>query len=230
MTNQNFESSFKTFVKEFGGEVLLENSKNQIADYLFRNQNIVAELKCLTEDHTDAMNTKVAELLRAWVRKHKKRPTEDFLSISTTPKEIQIPWLNFLRGLLENFVKKANRQIRETKKQHNLPTAKGLLLVFNEGNPLHNRPEDFHKLMESVIRKKDPEKQRRFESIHGWVYFSFETVKTQKENMNFWYAAQVQTDPNDNEELMAQFQNDLQQAWYAYLHKTTGKIIRQHKR
>src|ERR1700751_984902 len=119
----DFETSFKAFVREFGGEVLPETSKNKIADYFFRKQNIVAELKCLEVDQTDEMNKKYLEIVRAWRKRTGKVPTADFLNIATAPKEIQRSWLEILKVPLENFVKKANRQIRVTKLQHNLPTA-----------------------------------------------------------------------------------------------------------
>jgi hypothetical protein len=230
MPEAKFEASFRMFVKEFGGEVLIENSKHKLADYLFRKQNVVAELKCLTQDQTVAMNDRVAELIRQWVRKHNKPPRPEFLSIATAPPEIKIPWLNFLRSDIENIVRKANRQIRSTKNACHLPTAKGLLLVFNERNPLHNRPKDFRTLLESVLLKRKPDKQRAFPHINGVIYFSFETVKTETDgrSMNFWDAVRLAVGSEDTAPLK-QFQDELQQAWYAYIQKTTGRTVRQFK-
>jgi hypothetical protein len=57
MRKQNeFELVFRDFVSGFGGEVLTETSDGKIADYVFHRHNIVAELKCLMEDQTKAMN------------------------------------------------------------------------------------------------------------------------------------------------------------------------------
>jgi hypothetical protein len=69
-----FEAVFSEFIAEFGGEVLPEPSDAKIADYLFRKQNIVAELKCLMCDQTEEMNKKVTRVVQDWVRKHKKLP------------------------------------------------------------------------------------------------------------------------------------------------------------
>jgi hypothetical protein len=227
MSKPKFESTFGNFVTDFGGELVPENSKDKLADYLFRKQNVVAELKCLTEDQTTAMNNKVTEMVRNWIRKNKKTPTEDFLRIATAPPEIQTPWLNFLSAQVENFVRKANRQIRSTKVVHNLPTAKGLLLVFNEGNPLHNRPEDFRKLLAIVLRKRRTGNERAFPHINGAVYFSFDTVKTQQK-MNFWAPLQMQ-EPDEDVTPLKQFQHDLQQAFYLYLQRTRGRPVRRFK-
>lgn len=204
-------------------------SLDKLADYLFRNRNIIGELKCLTADQTAAMNLKVEQLVRAWVQKNKKPPTQEFLSIATAPAEIQTPWLNYLRTHVENFVRKANRQIRSTKGLYGLPTAKGLLLVFNQSNPLHNNPKDFRQLLVSVLRKRKTSGERAFPHIHGAVYFPFETIKSHDQNMNFWTPLQLKTGPEEDAEPMRQFQEDMQQAWYAYLHKTTGRTIRQFK-
>lgn len=142
-----FEAVFNEFVTDFGGEMLTEPSDTKIADYVFRKQNIVAELKCLMEDQTSAMNKKVTRVVQEWLKKHKKLPPGGYdgesLEIAKAPKEIADRWLEILKAPIENSIRDANRQIRETKRRLNLPEAKGLLLIFNQGNPLHNRPEDF---------------------------------------------------------------------------------------
>lgn len=218
-------------MKEFGGEVLLEPSDAKIADYLFRNQNIVAELKCLVCDQTAEMNNKLTRVVKDVVKQNESllslcdgKPLE----IAKAPKEISDPWLQILIAPLENVIRDANRQIRSTKERLNLPSAKGLLLVFNQGNLLHNRPQDFRLLIAKVLRKKTPGKELRFTHIHGAVYFSYETVKTQQQNMSFWAPMQVQMTPNEDMKPMELFQKDLQQGWYAYVEKTFGRPVRQH--
>lgn len=228
---EEFEELFKRFVKEFGGEVLPERPDAKIADYLFRDQNIVAELKCLVFNQTAQMNTKLTQVVKDVVKQNENllslcdgRPLE----IAKAPKEISDPWLEILTAPLEGIIKDANRQIRSTKSQLNLASAQGLLLIFNYGNILHNRPKDFRLLVAKVLRKKLPNRELRFTHIHGVVYFSYETVKTQEQNMSFWAPMQVQTKPEDDTKPMKQFQKDLQQAWYAYVAKVFGRPVRQH--
>lgn len=53
---QSLENAFNQFVKKFGGELISElmprsGNISDNADYLFRQQNIVVELKCLEKDH-----------------------------------------------------------------------------------------------------------------------------------------------------------------------------------
>jgi len=146
MRKQNeFEAVFREFVSGFGGEVLPEPSDTKIADYVFRKQDIVAELKCLMEDQTAAMNMKVAQAVKDWWQKGGKIPpaydSSKPLEISTAPREIADRWVEILKAPIENFIRDGNRQIRETKQRLNMPDAKGLLLIFNQGNTLHSRPQ-----------------------------------------------------------------------------------------
>src|SRR5215469_8792640 len=196
-----FEQIFRDFVSWLGGEVLPEPSNTKTADYVFRKQNVVAELKCLMEDQTDAMNKKLTQVVQDWWREHKKIPagydSSKPLEIATAPKEIADCWMEILKTPIENFIRHANQQIRDSKQRLNMPDAKGLVLIFNQGNLLHNRPPDFTKLMTIVLRKRDKDKERRFPHIHAGVYFSYDTVKTEKEKMNFWASLQLH-EPNED--------------------------------
>src|SRR5882757_5154499 len=154
--NNQVEVAFHDFIAEFGGEVLPEPTDTKIADYFFRKQNIVAELKCLMIDQTEAMNSKLTPVVLAWIKEHGQPPPGydgEYLKIGEAPKEISDVWLDILKTPLEGVVKDANRQIRDTKERLNTPDAKGLLLVFNQGNQLHTRPHDFKKLIVSVLQK-----------------------------------------------------------------------------
>jgi hypothetical protein len=133
-----------------------------------------------------------------------------------------------LRSPVENFIRDANRQIRETKQRLNISGAKGLVLIFNQGNLLHNRPNDFQKLIESVLRKRDPGRNLRFANIHGVVYFSFETVKSEIEQMSFWAPMQVRRTLRDDVTPMQAFQKELRDAWYSFVETHFGKKVRQY--
>jgi hypothetical protein len=226
-----FEALFRSFVKEFGGEILPEPCDTKIADYLFRSQNIVAELKCLVVDQTAEMNNKVTRAVKDLAQQNEAllslcdgKPLE----IAKAPKEISDPWLKILIAPIENVIRDANRQIRSTKERLSLPFARGLLLVFNQGNLLHNHPQDFRLLAWSILRKRTPDGELRFPHIHAVVYFSFETVKARQQNMSFWAPMLLPRTPDEDVTQMKQFQKDLQQGWYAYVEKTFGRPVRQH--
>jgi hypothetical protein len=150
------------------------------------------------------------------------------LEIAKAPKEISDLWLHILTQPLEGVIRDANRQLRATKHRLKLPTAKGLLLIFNQGNLLHNRPHDFRLLLQRVLIKRTSDKKLRFTHINGVVYFSYETVKAQRQNMSFWAPMQIQMAPNEDVTQMKEFQEALQQGWYKHVEKISGRPVRQH--
>jgi hypothetical protein len=124
----HFELAFREFVSVFGGEVLPETADGKIADYLFRWHDVIAELKCLMEDQTDAMNKKVEQVVRDWWRNGGKIPegydSSKLLEIATAPKEIADRWVEILKAPIENVIRDANRQIRATKARFKSPNRK----------------------------------------------------------------------------------------------------------
>jgi hypothetical protein len=227
-----FEPVFHSFISQFGGEVLEEASTSKTADYLFRKQNIVAELKCLMEDQTAAVNQKVNRMVQKWNGRNRGgqqlpivwKGGVPYLEFRNAPQEIRAKWVAVLKAPLYDLVARAHRQIRSTIEQHNLDSAKGLVLIFNAYNLLHSDFRSFELLLLDVLRKKTPEGERRFPFIHAVIYFSLD-VKT-ADGKSFWAAVRLQTGQSDDTGPMRQFQHDLEQAWYEHL-RTRGIIVRQ---
>lgn len=68
-------SAFTSFVKELGGECVEDllpdqSSKASNADYVFRGENVIAELKCLEDDKSSDPKflRKIDMLYSKWVR------------------------------------------------------------------------------------------------------------------------------------------------------------------
>jgi hypothetical protein len=229
-----FESFFHEFVKDFGGEVLPEAQDGYTADYFFRSQGIVAELKTLTIDQTEEMDRKLTPRVLEWVRKNGQMPRgftqgrEYSVAFKDMPREIQISWLNLLKASVEGWVRDANRQIRDTKHRMNLCSAKGMMLIANGSNLYHDHPDSFRRLIAEVLRKRTPTGDLRFPHINGAVYFSFDDVKSRDEGMYFWANLQMKQAPDEDTTPTATFQAELQQGWYRYIQKFIGVEVRQH--
>lgn len=137
----HIESSFNEFVKEFHGELvseLLPPNPLDNADYLFRNDNVVAELKCLEKDileHEDS-KAKINALYEEWMRKGLVGVVWGTVEINsaTLPIECQRELYSFIKKPIERSIKKANKQIKQTKADFNLRNASGLLFLANDGN------------------------------------------------------------------------------------------------
>ena len=229
-----FESIFHDFVTDFGGDVLPEAPDGHTADYLFPKHNIIAELKLLTVDQTEDMNRKLSPAVIEWIRKNGRIPVGVFegdkcmVEIKDMPPEIQDLWLKLLKGPIDILIRDANRQIRDTKERLNMPLAKGMLLIANEANVYHSVPEDYRRLIAEILRKRTQLGELRFPHINAAVYFSLKDVKSRHEGMYFWDPLQMKQTPDEDVTPMAEFQKELQQAWYRYIEKACQIEVRQH--
>ncbi|HWY22881.1 MAG TPA: hypothetical protein VNX26_16755 [Candidatus Acidoferrum sp.] len=229
-----FESFFHEFVRDFGGDVLPEAREGSTADYFFRNQDIIAELKTLTVDQTNDIDRKLTPKVLEWIRKNGQissgliQGRKHFVAFKDMPAEIQIFWLGLLKAAVEPLIRDANRQIRDTKLRMNLRSAKGMMLIANGSNFYHDHPDSFRRLIAEVLRKRTPAGDLRFPHINGAVYFSFDDVKSRDERMYFWANLQMKQAPDEDTSPIATFQAELQQGWYKYIQKFTGIEVRQH--
>jgi SEC-C motif len=168
----DIESSFNEFVKEFDGELVSElipsNPSFENADYLFRNDNVVAELKCLKKDILEepGIKAKLNALYDAWVHKRLVRPAWGDLQINTAnlPIECQREVYGLIKKPIQRTIEKANRQIKSTKQHFNLPNTAGLLLIANDG--VYSL-ESAH-----IIEIVGKILTHQYSAIDGFVYFT----------------------------------------------------------
>jgi len=242
-----FEAVFRAFVEDFGGEIVPEEAGDgkPSADYFFREHNVVAELKCLVVDQTAEVRDKLIEIIDqqragAGPQTQPLGPNDVLLPFTSADGEkftipfdesFQRAWQKILLTPIENIVRHANRQIGATKERFSVPSAHGVVLIFNEGNPLHAAsPQHFGRLAGEVTQKPQSG-ERRFPHIQGMVYFSFRTIETfdeqTQEYMPFWLPAQVR---GDAVEEVKRFQDDLKLGWYQYVERMSGVPIVAHER
>ena len=215
------EPTFNAFVKQYGGELISEIISSSPdfpnADYLFRKENVVAELKVLTEDklHDPESQKKFGELFRSWVERGIIPPQQmpRFLDSKDYPVTCQKEMYNIWSPPVEQQLKKANLQIRETKKRLGIETAKGLLLIANDGNLALPPLALLHILFKSINSK--------FRSINTFVFFSanmfMRIAETQKPALP-WFVG-TRGDGGDVPEI---FTKSLGDAWGIFLEKYQG--------
>lgn len=139
------EIEMSACVRKIGGVVLADElgpSPDFLnADYLFRDENTVAELKCMDKDKQSdgKFVAKILELRNDWVRRGLVPPPlpgkegEVHLNSAAMPEECLLQVLDEMKKRLRRLVEKANKQIRQT--QNRLaPQAKGLMLLANDGD------------------------------------------------------------------------------------------------
>jgi len=119
------EETFDRFVKNFGGQKISDLLPGDPgfpnADYLFGNENVIAELKTLKTDFgaTDSFREKHIELVKKY-------------RCAGMPKEYVNDLLRLFRSALGRILKKANTQLKETKRELSLANTPGILLLIND--------------------------------------------------------------------------------------------------
>src|SRR5258708_45167 len=107
------------------------------ADYLFPEEGVVAELKCMQKDVVkgQAYETQISAALERWIGSGRISPFAGRVRIHSAqlPDDCRKELFNILRRPLHAAIKKANQQIKETRANLNLANAKGLLLLANDG-------------------------------------------------------------------------------------------------
>lgn len=136
------DSLFTAFVRANGGEVvedLVGKSPSFLnADYLFRSEGVVAELKRLVEDKSQdaAIKAKLSSLSSAWVQRRLVPPAYSRVRIEsrTLPPECQREIMAVFAKPMRQQILKANSQIKSTISNLSIPAGQGLLILVNDGN------------------------------------------------------------------------------------------------
>jgi len=141
----DIRESFESFVESIGGTVsdkLASPSNGQPiknADYIFVDAGVIAELKCLEEDHENKPEfvEKRQALVDKWERDGLVQSSQvrvPFIQVKDFPQPCHDDLTKLYGQCVKSHLRSANQQIRESKDTHNLPDAKGLLLLANDGN------------------------------------------------------------------------------------------------
>lgn len=203
---------------------MLPENDAESADFLFPQDSVVAELKTLQQDARLEHATRLQALVNDWMKRRLMmafgRPT---ISLRELNPVCQREWLHILQAPVQRLIHKANRQIRSTKQSSNLPNARGLLLIANDGNLLHTSPTDYMILVSRVLQKKKPTRERQFPHIFAVVYFSYR-VGSRDEGVPFWVGGDI--DPKGDAR-MREFQERLRHGWFSYIGQVTGLPVKE---
>jgi len=165
------EETFDEFVKQFGGHKISDSlSKSPSfnnADYLFHNENVIAELKNLQTDF--GQNVKFKEQHCELVKKYL---SENLISIDSLlghdelPKEFKKEFIRLFRPPISRILKKANKQIKQTKQELKLSSADGILLLVND-DFVSLEPEFILGIMGEIL-------SHSYQSIDAFVYLTLD--------------------------------------------------------
>jgi hypothetical protein len=217
----NVEEAFNEFTRESGGELvsdLVGNNPNfDNADYIFRKELVVAELKCLEKDFPKDIEyqKKIDRLYDKWINQGLVQPfARRTINIRELPERCRDDVIKIFKNPIERIVKKANRQIRETKEYLSLPDAKGVLLLANDGNySLETEAVLF--LVTKIIRVQ-------FTSINYVAYFTV-NMKARVPGLNRDVYVWAMAHGEKEKEFSYDFLNALGDGWIEFLGRKVGQ-------
>ena len=166
-------TEFATCVRRLDGVVLddvLQNPAFFNADYWFPAERVVGELKCLSENLAaqHQFNDLVESMYASWIKRRLIPRPVSFpvqVNLRDLPLRCAREFIDPVKKRLESSaMKKANKQIRDTKKHLNAADAKGLLILVNDGNYLLPPTMMVHLLARTL--------KQQYRSIDSVIYFS----------------------------------------------------------
>jgi hypothetical protein len=215
----------RQFMREIGGEVLQERRGIRMAD--FRYQNLVIELKTLQGDRSGLINLETKKMFQKWMQQGKLVAFgQPLVRLQSVRPECQKEWIGLYAKVVKPILVDKNQQIKSTKAALNIPEAKGVLLLANEGD-FSQHPVDFAKLCGMIVYEKGA-KRRKFTGIDAVVVMSLHLrIKSNAvpSGQTFYWVSEI-LNPGDVELLHTL--NELSDMWRNFLEKTTGLKLRNH--
>ncbi len=224
---QSLEDAFNNFIRSIGGELISElmtesTNKSKNADYIFRKESIIVELKGFEKDHyhkneSDYNNFK-NRLQKSLEKGHiTESEVEKWFSNSKEPSEnILNIIIASLKRTIENDIRNARKQIVESRKFFQISDAVGLIFFANIGNYF---PPNLHVniIKEFIMRKYS-------DDIDGFVYFTTSRVSESalvKGEGNIWLQYDWITD-KEKQKHISDFVFNIGEKWTEFVCKNTG--------
>jgi hypothetical protein len=220
-THVDIEPAFNAFVRSFRNGQLISELMNdpshmpQNADYLFPDDNVIAELKCLEKNPTEASDWP-PRLLKAFNSTgHSFSDLVGYLVRGEPiPKSVKIKLFGWVRNAIRSVVKGGNRQIRASKRELGRQSAKGALLIANDNNYGLASSDMVAVISDAAARLDDSH-------VDVVVYFTPNVFHRQPGSDIAW----VVWDPryrDENDLQLSAFVNDLGRRWNDFLEVVTG--------
>lgn len=133
--NKSLEERFITFAKSLDAAECIddlpltaEQKAGKRGDFFFNGRTIVGEIKSLKTNTQDKINALLQpyEGTPEWPLFYGEQEVHKIVSFLTNRDELNSKIFNTITDSIEGIIEKANRQIRETKRTFDLPSAGGL--------------------------------------------------------------------------------------------------------
>jgi hypothetical protein len=148
------------------------------ADLFFENRTFITEVKSLSTDTSQKVHAILApyESTEDWPLFYGTRDIGDILPKLPNSDELRKKLYEAVSSAIPELVRKANRQIRSTRRTFDLPESKGLLIILNDAVAILN-PQVISRRVGATLAKKTPRGELQFPEIAGvWILSEQHTV------------------------------------------------------
>lgn len=214
------EKIFDRFVESVKGERLSlslpKNPSFKNADYRFKNDNVIAELKTIQTDFgkTDSFRNKHIELVMKYLSENRMTLSALFDNREKPPEFIK-DFLYLFRRALSRIIEKANKQIKETKKELDLGSSSGVLLLIND-NFLSLEPQFIIKIICEILTHS-------YSSIDAFVYLTLNHY-VDIPNDDYARLLWIPFYSEKASDTLVCFVDNLGSKWFKFLEKEGGKF------
>jgi len=229
--SKSFEDIFDKFVGQTGGQRLPEEPKSgrKRADYLYRKSeslpiDILLEMKSLEDEGYQKYVQDTQQMIANWLRLGRIVVMGTAaVKYHRVAEPLRKEWDELIFPYIQNLIRTANRQLKQTKADLNLPDAKCIILLANEGNLAHF-PTD---LIQVASRILDP-KRKQYLTTDALEYLSAPSVGLRargiiREGSAWWIG--VQRNPTDV--VLGNFRETLRNLYGPFLAEHRGLPYRE---
>ena len=220
----NIEDEIQVCIELLGGERVSktfgESPSFQDADFIFKDYGIISELKSLEEDKiSDDLNIEKFSKLYLKELEANNAAVIAFGAVNMSTKgfseEFTRSVIDIYKRPIQRAIKKANRQIRETKLAFEQPKFQGLLIVANNN---HSALDPWHAnfILEELLSKSD------YSSVNSAVYLNAGQPSFHPETGEE-YGVWIEKHRNGLSQVSDDFLKEFRQAWFTHFTKIKGK-------
>jgi hypothetical protein len=193
------------------------------ADFVFQKYGVVGELKRLKKNQSEdiKMSAKMQQLYNGWVAQRRRVPIvygRAAVNLRSLPADCAEEMLSVLKVPILRRIRKANEQIKSTKRDLHMEDAVGLLLLAQDGD-YSIGPEAVFCLVARSL-KAGP-----FRGIDHVIHFNANVPASRpNDSLGYMFWAHARRDEN-GPELPHELFTSLSDAWRAELEATIGTAM-----
>lgn len=135
--NLDVEGTWQEFVRHQEGKVLSDDFGTSPefanADFWFEKDQVVIELKEIQTEFLDKKKDEIMNLIEKYVKDSNLSGSEIFQGKFMFSDDFYREYIRLVRPAISRILKKANKQIKETKQYLGKPNARGVAVIVNDG-------------------------------------------------------------------------------------------------